>query len=185
MASCYGIAVTTNGTRQCVTCTGEDKTLTYNAVWTFHEKPSGKHCWFYSFNVSSNSKISSFDTLFSKAQIFINFFSLQSLLDQNQAVHPGINHKLRMNAKLQQMHLAFDIGVETAIALQLIRGDVSTVTITTFISTSTQSVQPIETTATPFASQKRKVAIIVLVICGNRYDMILIKEDCSITYINT
>ena len=56
MASCYGIAVTTNGTRQCVTCTGEDQTLTYNAVWTFHEKPSGKHCWFYSFNVSLNSK---------------------------------------------------------------------------------------------------------------------------------
>jgi len=40
MASCYGIAITTDGTRQCVTCTGEDQTLTYNAVWNFYEKPA-------------------------------------------------------------------------------------------------------------------------------------------------
>ena len=43
MAGCYGVAVTTDGTEQCVTCTGGDQTLTYHAVWTFYKKPAGIH----------------------------------------------------------------------------------------------------------------------------------------------
>jgi len=39
MSSCYGIAVTNTGSEQCVTCTGENQSLSHNGAWTFYLKP--------------------------------------------------------------------------------------------------------------------------------------------------